>query len=114
MVGVVKTDEQILDIILSDTRSGNLLWKIDRDIRYSRYSFTHNDSNKIDLIFKLSEDLMEDEDFDHMYYNFSMENITLDIYLSKNNKKEFFCKRIFTFQYKLNEIMRISTIKMGL
>lgn len=110
---VKKTKEQIIDTLLSDTRSGNLIWYIDRDIKYSRHTLIHDKDNRIDVIFKLSEDLMEDEySLDSMYYMGEMfDTITLDIYLCKNNKKEIFCDRIYTNQFKLYDLMRIVTLK---
>jgi hypothetical protein len=115
---VKKTDEQIINKLLDDTREGKLSWYSDMTLNYMYCrrrivkdpSSNIKEEDKIDIIFKLSDDIVEQEqdtfpyEFQD-YFSDSYTIISLDIYMSKNLKREVFCRRVTNHQLKLTELM---------
>jgi len=111
-----KTDEQIINRLLDDTREGKLTWYFDEklDYIYCRRCIVKDGisnikgSDKIYIIFRLSDSSIEEEQ--EPYYEFqdyfgTCTILSLDIYMSKNLKKEIFCRRIIAHQLKLTELL---------
>lgn len=112
-----KTDEQIINRLLDDTREGKLTWYFDEKLEYiyCRRGIVKDGisnikgSERIDIIFRLSDSSIEEEQ--EPYYEFqdyfmdACTILSLDIYMSKNLKKEIFCRRIIAHQLKLTELL---------
>ena len=116
-----KTDEQIIDRLISETKNNTRHWYFVG--KESEIEFLYTKVRKeveirgtktiIDTIFKISDQLIEEEDDDEIYSEFqypSQKNniITLEIYISKNNKKEIFCRRISSHQLKLSDLVGVA------
>jgi hypothetical protein len=121
---VPKKNEQIIDLLINDTKKDKIYWYTDNpnDFIYTRMIKLYSDKRgdtRIDIIFKLSDSIYEEEfEYPEMgYASYEFQNLfnsitTLDIYIKKNNKKEIFCKRISDYQMKLDELMRLVIIVM--
>lgn len=94
-----KTSEQIISLLIKDTIENKLHWYSDDDYYYCRI-LTQKKNTIVHTIFKISETPFVNDDFGYDDYA-----INLDIYLSKNKKKEIFCKRITGYQLRLIELM---------
>lgn len=103
-----KTDEQIIDQLMAESKKGLLNWYSDNDYIYTRRIIKKNDT-RVDILFKISDQLLEDEIYsEYAYYQDAFANmITLDIYMTKNHKKEIFIRRISSFQLKLSNLLEI-------
>lgn len=113
-----KSNEDLIEDLTHDTFERKLRWYGDdsMDYYYCRRRVIKNDisnikddKDKIDIIFKISESLVDEEEDDVPYqfqaYYESYPSISLEIYMSKNGKKEIFCKRIMDHQLKLVELL---------
>lgn len=116
---VTKSDEEIIDLLMEDTKRGKLHWYEDDSDPDCNYIYTRminkyakipgkRDELRIDTIFKISDQLIEEEEDQDIGYEFQdlfNNMISLDIYMSKNLKKEVFCRRILTGQLKLSNLL---------
>ncbi len=105
-----KSDIDIIDLLMEDTKKGRLHWFGEDDMIYTNVVEKYGET-AVDTIFKISDQLIEDEYENEMFgYEFQdmfSNVITLDIYMRKNNKKEIFCRRISTGQLKLSNLLEI-------
>ena len=106
---VKKTDEQIVERLMNDSKDHKFHWHKDSDYIYTKLMKVHEDT-KIDIIFKISDQLEQLEIYSE-YQNELQDDfdsiITLDIYMRKNGKKEIFCRRISALQLKLSNLLEI-------
>lgn len=116
---VRKTDIEIIERLISDTKRGALNWYGDDDYIYTRVVTTPVNEIRVDTIFKISDQQVEQETDDLFTYEFQdmfSAVVTLDIYMSKYRKsdgkwvassKEKFCRRlsISGTQLKLSELL---------
>lgn len=119
---IPKKNEQILDLLIDDTKKGKLHWYADNpnDFIYTKMVKIFTDKRgdtRIDTIFKLSDSIYEEEYPEMGFVSYEFQDLfnsltTLDIYIKKNNKKEIFCKRISDHQMKLDELMRLVLVVM--
>lgn len=101
-----KTNEDIIDNLLSDTRTNKIIWFSDDDIFYTKI----NVKDDINIIFKFSDTYEEEEEYTEFgaYMDmFSFNMLTLDVYLTKKYKKEMYCKRITSNQVKLQDLLNM-------
>jgi len=100
-----KTPSEIINLLINDTVNNKLHWYYDkqRDYYYCRVR-TDKKNNIIDTIFKLSEQSLPYSEFGCYFEEYDDFVIYLDICISKNKKKEIFCKRIQDYQLKLLEL----------
>jgi hypothetical protein len=107
---VKKTDDEIIDRLIEDTREEKLKWFASTDdLIYAKHRKIYGNT-VVDVIFKLF-DQFEEQYSEFAYYDFhdGFDTIlVLDIYFSKNNKKEIFCKRISAYQLKLSNLVAIA------
>jgi hypothetical protein len=110
-----KSDNEIVDRLLKDTKSGSLNWYLNElDMYVYTRVITVDNSNRIDVIFKLLEGLDNDDYFAVEYAELYNDNLVyLDIYMTKNKGNEIFCRRISKEQNKLTELSEkaISVLK---
>lgn len=116
---VTKSDEDIIDLLMEDTKRGWLHWYEDDSDPDCNYIYTRmikkypkiigkRNELRVDTIFKISDQLIEeeqDEDIGFEFQDLFNNMISLDIYMSKNLKKEVFCRRILTGQLKLSNLL---------
>lgn len=106
---VKKTDEEIIERLMEDTRGNKLKWYATTDdLIYAKHRKIYGNT-VVDVIFKIF-DQFEEQYSEFAYYDFhdGFDTIlVLDIYFSKNNKKEIFCKRISAYQLKLSNLLAI-------
>lgn len=110
-----KSDSDIIDLLMEDTKKNELEWYGEDDMIYTKISKKYG-YTKIDTIFKISDQLIEEE-YDNEIFGYEFQNmfsdvITLDVYMSKNGKKEIFCRRILTGQLKLSNLLEIIWINL--
>jgi len=118
----MKPEDEIISTLMRDTKDKKFTWYADpkEEILYCKRRLVKDPStnikgnDKIDLIFKISDQLVEEEidEDDYMFAEYqgfypSRNLISLDISISKNNKKEIFCRRITSYQLKLTELLEI-------
>jgi len=106
-----KSDSDIIDLLMEDTKKNKLEWYGEDDMIYTKVTKNYGET-KIDTIFKISDQLMEDEYGENEMFGYEFQDmfsnvITLDIYMSKNGKKEIFCRRISIGQLKLSNLLEI-------
>lgn len=103
-----KTDDEIVDRLTEESKKGLLNWYRDQDFIYTR-RIIKKDDTRIDILFKISDELLEDEIYsEYAYYQDAMGSmITLDIYMTKNHKREIFIRRISMPQLKLSDLLEV-------
>ncbi len=112
-----KTNDKIIKSLTDDTKKGKLHWYTDDKTIYTRLVKILGEdesTTRIDLIFKISDETIEDEYNDYAHYFgyeqsslFETTIVTLEIYMSKNKKKEVFCKKISTDQLALSDLLGV-------
>jgi hypothetical protein len=109
-----KTDSEIIENLTEDTKKGKFHWYGNSTLLYTRRRIVKSSSKgetNVDTIFKLFEQEIEEEYPIPMNFSYEYEMdpiVTMDIYISKNGKKEIHCKRITGFQFKLSQLMAIA------
>lgn len=111
--GIKKTDEEIIDLLILDTKRSKLKW-VTKDDTITSKKINVYGSNVITTIMTLSDELVEDEELINIYgysaefSNYITQNvISLDIYMNKNGKKNIFCRRIIAHQLKLSDLIMV-------
>lgn len=102
---VSRSDKEIIDKLISDTKRNAIHWYNTTDMIYCKIG-KQIGNNLIFIIFKISDQMVEEYpynkfDFDQSSSDVNDTVIVLDIYISKSNKREIFCKRIQDYQLKL-------------
>ena len=110
--GVKKSDEEIINLLILDTRRSNLKWEYTDDTITTKKISVYG-SNVITTIMTISDELVEDEELVNMYgYSAEFTNyisqkvVSLDIYMNKNGKKNIFVRRIVSHQLKLSDLIQ--------